>query len=520
MTIVPSSGGWIGTTSNWNTASNWCNSTVPISTTDVSISTGVANMPQMTAASNCRDLIINPGATVTINGANTLSIFGSLTDNGTFTTNNSSVTFSGVAQQTIGGTSPIIFNNLTINNSSVISPQILTTNFINVNNAFTMTTGDINLSSYNLTVGTAAGSAGSLTWSAGKLFIGNLTRWFNTSTIAVGNVSGLFPVGSSADYRPFYIGYTSALTTGGTIRVGHTNAATTSVVSFADGGSTVVRRQDSFWTVATGNGLSVGATPFNVRAEGTGFGTVGAVTDLRLVRVGDVTGIGTSAASAGTTSNPQVNRTGLAVAGLTNNFYIGSINAVNSPLPITLLSFTGKRVPSGVELNWKTAQEINNDRFEIEQSLDGYEFSKVGTLNGFGNSNQVHEYKFIDKEVLLTSRYYYRLRQVDYNGTAHFSNTIVALALSELGPQWAVFPNPSSSDHPLQVRLTNSSQDDSHVVQMALYSLDGRILFKSVGSLRLLNQQAENDFANLPSGVYLIQIADGEVRENLRIVRY
>jgi hypothetical protein len=92
ITIVPSAGGWKGITNDWNTASNWCSNAVPISTTDVAISTGVPNQPQITAASNCHDLIVSPGASVTLNASNSLSIFGNLTNNGTFTTNTSTVT--------------------------------------------------------------------------------------------------------------------------------------------------------------------------------------------------------------------------------------------------------------------------------------------------------------------------------------------------------------------------------------------------------------------------------------------
>ncbi len=77
---------------------------------------------------------------------------------------------------------------------------------------------------------------------------------------------------------------------------------------------------------------------YNLDAQGTGFGLIGAVSDLRLTLINS--GIGTPGVNGGTTLNPQVNRTGLSLANLSNSFYIGSINSVSSPLPITLISFT------------------------------------------------------------------------------------------------------------------------------------------------------------------------------------
>lgn len=125
---------WLGSTStDWNTASNWCSGSVPTSTTNVTIP-ATTNQPIISASSSCANLDIQTGASLTIAGSNLLNVTSNWTNSGTFTANNSTVSFTGATAQTITGASA--FFNVTINNAAGITSA----NNLTVNGLLTLTT--------------------------------------------------------------------------------------------------------------------------------------------------------------------------------------------------------------------------------------------------------------------------------------------------------------------------------------------------------------------------------------------
>ncbi len=96
-----------------------------------------------------------------------------------------------------------------------------------------------------------------------------------------------------------------------------------------------------------------------------------------------------------------------------------------STLPITLIDFTGAVQNQEIVLNWRTSTEQNNDYFRILRSLNGDQFRSIATIPGNGNSQTVQSYKYVDGIPSTGSfPYYYRLQQVDYDGTVHSYQTI------------------------------------------------------------------------------------------------
>jgi hypothetical protein len=111
-------------------------------------------------------------------------------------------------------------------------------------------------------------------------------------------------------------------------------------------------------------------------------------------------------------------------------FTLATTNYGMTPLPVELISFQGRTIGEENLLTWSTATEHNNDHFDVERSADGAEFEWIGTMDGAGNSQQVINYELNDRQPLRGYNYY-RLKQVDIDGTATYSNVV---ALFNRGP--------------------------------------------------------------------------------------
>ncbi len=86
-----------------------------------------------------------------------------------------------------------------------------------------------------------------------------------------------------------------------------------------------------------------------------------------------------------------------------------------NPIPVTLTYFKGIKQGDGVLLNWQTAQEINNNYFDIQHSNDGIHFSSIGKINGIGNSSTFHNYHYTHIPN-KTGQQFYKLFQTDFDG--------------------------------------------------------------------------------------------------------
>lgn len=490
---VGNTGSWIGTTSSaWETSANWCGG-VPTAATNVTVLSTAPNMPQISSAAIANNVTINSGATLTVAGSNSISLTGNLTLDGTMVpnsgslifngttqtisgstaalalhnltnnastsltissanlqlnltgnlTNSSTLTlsnnnilqFNGTSQQTISSTSNITFQNLTFNNSA----GVVTNRSLSVLSNLTMTNGNVDLSGNTITLGSSATANGNLSYANGLITNGTFTRWFRTAALADLNSRGFFPMGgtSANDTRSFYLSYPSGITTGGTVSVQHSDATDASDVSFADGASTILRRHDSSWSVSTGNGFS--GTGISIRAGGTGY-IVGDLANLRLTQSASAAP-GTSIAATGTLANFLVGRSGLTSAQLSSSFYVGSVNPIISPLPIDLLFFIGRHEDGVNILKWRTAQEINFQKFEIERSATGRDFYPIGEVAGSGgDTKEARDYSFTDENP-LNKKNYYRLKAIDLDGTFEYKRPIIMVSADNY-KTIVVFPNP------------------------------------------------------------------------------
>ncbi len=467
---------------------------------DVLVISGVATLTNNLTIAH--DLTINAGRLAP--GVNTVNLAGNWTNFGTagFTEATSTVNLNGSGTQIITSAGGENFTNLTINNSGA---GIQLNNNATIATTFKMTQGNINLNGNALTLGLSVANNGTLNFTSGSLYgTGSFTRWFKTGVIPNGSVNGLFPMGTAPDNRPFYVSAPAAgPTTGGTIRVSYNDASTnTSIPTYLDGAATIQVRKDLNWAVVTGNGLAGGT--YNLDVQGTGYGLIGAVSDLRLTLANSVVGL--PGVNAGTTTNPQINRTGLTLANLTNSFYIGSINSTNTPLPITLISFTASVVNGEVVLNWTTAAEIDNDYFTIQRSTDVIGWENIQKLPGAGTSGNTKSYSAKDPSP-YTGISYYRLMQTDIDGKSTHS-FIVSVNLGNKISEIQVYPNPARDQ--LWIKFVTPGKYD-----LAVFNSNGQLVIQPVS---VLGSKTELNIANLKTGLYFLQISHDGMHETRKIM--
>ena len=185
-----------------------------------------------------------------------------------------------------------------------------------------------------------------------------------------------------------------------------------------------------------------------------------------------------------------------------------------NPLPVELVSFKAALKNSQVVLQWATASEKDNDRFEIERSKDGKNFTKIGSVQGMGTSSLTNNYTFTDKNPSAGTNYY-RLKQIDYDGTFEFSKVVAVSAkaiASELSTK--AYPNPVTDI--LQVTISVPVAQNAVV---GIYDLNGRKVIDKSQALEAGTNNFKIPVQQLQTGLYLLKVVSEEMESTTRILK-
>ena len=145
------------------------------------------------------------------------------------------------------------------------------------------------------------------------------------------------------------------------------------------------------------------------------------------------------------------------------------VTVLSSALPVSLLYFKAKATQNtegnAVGLAWATASELNAQNFKIERSRDLKAFELVATVKAAGNSKEQQEYSSTDQKPSFGTSYY-RLTQIDFDGTPHFY-TPVAVVIEDKTLPFGVFPNPVNN------KVFNLKVESADEAQITLHNLLG-----------------------------------------------
>ncbi|MGI4885476.1 MAG: T9SS type A sorting domain-containing protein [Janthinobacterium lividum] len=185
-----------------------------------------------------------------------------------------------------------------------------------------------------------------------------------------------------------------------------------------------------------------------------------------------------------------------------------------SPLPVELTRFEAKAVGRDGQLSWATAQERDNTGFQVERSFDGTLFEALAFVAGAGTSTRPLAYSLVDAGVgqQHLGTVYYRLQQRDLAGHTSYSPVrTVAFAPQRTAPSATLYPNPAGEQTTLDLTALPIGPYQVMVVDMI-----GRL----VQTHTLAGGQAHMLMVgNLPSGAYVVLIANGKLKFSQRLIK-
>ncbi|MFT3885434.1 MAG: T9SS type A sorting domain-containing protein [Flavobacteriales bacterium] len=366
-------------------------------------------------------------------------------------------------------------------------------------------------SANDLTLSRAVRMGGILSWTTNGLLITNATDLLTmeaTATVTtaangrfvhgpvrkLGNADFTFPIGKGTAYR-------AAQISGGT----DVNSDITAEYFPASAQLTFGTSRDlslhhvsdcEYWSITRASGTG---TPY-IWLSWASPNSCG-VTALPELRVAHWNGgVWTDRGSGGTTGNTTAGTIRTEDYQSAFGYFTLASTTAGNPLPIELLRF--EAVPGGkvVRCTWTTAVEADNDRFLVERGADAVAFDPVGIVPGAGNSQHLIDYAF-DDPAPLEGLSYYRLRQIDRDGTSTVSPVVPVLFQSDPG-----------------LVITEDGQVYHHMAAGSLCTVF------DAGGRSLWDGRADAPTFRLPverfnQGVYILRISDGAIVRTQRFIR-
>jgi hypothetical protein len=427
--------------------------------------------------------VITPGAQVHMTGTAQLTLENmNLVNNGGLVTYNSRITFSGNSNFSIAGANPVQFYDLEIAKNNGASVVLLGP--INVSNRILFTLGLLDISHHDVNLGAGAYLDGEhensriTSLSDGKVVV---TATLNAPSAAnPGNLGAII---------------TSAQNMGTvTIRRGHQSQTNSSGL-----GSSIRRNYDI--SPANNSGLNATLRIQYLNAE------LNALNESSLVffRTDDGTNWIPQGFSARNTVLNWVERTNI------NSFRSWTLSAAGNALPVEFSLFNVKCDGGAALITWRTAQEQNTNRFEVQKSADGLQWTVAGALPAAGNSGIERNYSFTDNN---SQNSYYRIAAHDNDGKIKYTSVLRSPCSSK--DVFKVWPNPVQ-----RTLFVNIVAEESSTANIKVMDSKGAVMKEQRATVLQGSNQFSVDLGMLPKGMYTVfaEWKNGQHRSTTQILK-
>ena len=208
---------------------------------------------------------------------------------------------------------------------------------------------------------------------------------------------------------------------------------------------------------------------------------------------------------------------------LTINNSAQNFDKPKDTLPVEMVYFFGSAIESSVELRWGTATEVNNYGYDVQRADTSYNWIAIDFVQGYGNSYSPKDYIYYDTTITKNGLYFYRLKQIDFDGNFELTHDTVKVAVDyitsvssefnlnyhhqpETITLYQNFPNPFNPTTTIAFSVIKNEH-----IKLKIYTLTGEnvaILWnqKTVSGTHYVVFKANK----LSSGIYLYQLTGGD----------
>jgi hypothetical protein len=195
---------------------------------------------------------------------------------------------------------------------------------------------------------------------------------------------------------------------------------------------------------------------------------------------------------------------------------LDNITALTQPVPVELISFSTYVSGKTIRLNWSTATETNNSHFDIQRKFDATEWKTIGSIKGNGTTTQIQHYSFSDDLRNSSSRkIFYRLKQVDLDGSFSYSNEInIDNNISSSFELEQNYPNPFNPSTKIRFNIPMIEK-----VKIEVFNAAGNKVATLLNGLKEAGSHEVQFVAeNLASGVYFYKLSVGNLIQTKKML--